>query len=133
MESSGKLPIEQKGCKRKSRGTKDQILIDKTVLNDCRKRHTSLGMAWIDYEKAYDMVPYSWILESLELARVEKNAVELILRSMKGWNVELMSCGEFLGKVTSGEGFSKETAFPLCYLYETPYRDTKESPDGGIL
>ena len=41
MENSGKLPNEQKGCRRKSRGTKDQLLIDKTVLNDCRKRHYS--------------------------------------------------------------------------------------------
>ena len=28
------LPVEQKGCKRNSRGTKDQLLIDKMVLND---------------------------------------------------------------------------------------------------
>ena len=36
---------EQKGCRRNSRGTKDQLLIDKMVLNDCKKRHTNLGMA----------------------------------------------------------------------------------------
>ena len=24
-------------------------------------------MGWIDYQKAYDMVPHSWILECLEL------------------------------------------------------------------
>ena len=77
MESSGKLPIEQKGCRRKSRETKDQLLIDKTVLNDCRKRHTNLGMAWVDYKKAYDMVPHSWILESLELAREARMLLSL--------------------------------------------------------
>ena len=43
MENSGKLPNEQKGCRRKSRGTKNQLLIDKTVINDCRKRHTIWG------------------------------------------------------------------------------------------
>ena len=37
-----KLPVEQKGCRKKSRGTKDQLLIDKTILHDCRKRHTNL-------------------------------------------------------------------------------------------
>ncbi|XP_063599202.1 uncharacterized protein LOC134775604 [Penaeus indicus] len=51
LEDADKLPNEQKGCRRRSRGTKDQLLIDKTVLNDCRKRHTNLGMAWIDYKK----------------------------------------------------------------------------------
>ena len=40
------------------------LLIDNTILRDCRKRHTNLGMAWIDYKKADDMVPHSWILES---------------------------------------------------------------------
>ena len=36
FEESDILPMEQKGCRRKSRGTKDQLLIDKMILNDCR-------------------------------------------------------------------------------------------------
>ena len=48
------------------------------------ERDIILGMAWIDYKKAYDMVPHSWILESLEIARVEENAVKFISRSVKG-------------------------------------------------
>ena len=47
------LPDEQKECRKGSRGTKDHLLIDKTILKDCRKRHTNLSMAWIDYRKAY--------------------------------------------------------------------------------
>ena len=54
----------------KTRGTKVQLLIDKTILSDCRKRHTNLGMAWIYYKKTYGMVFHSWILESLELVQV---------------------------------------------------------------
>ena len=38
LEREKILPEEQKGCKRGSRGTKDQLLIDKTVLKDCQKR-----------------------------------------------------------------------------------------------
>ena len=34
------LPEEQKGCRRRSKGTKVQILIDKAILLDCRKWHT---------------------------------------------------------------------------------------------
>ena len=59
LEMYNLLPEEQKGCRRNSRGTKDQLLIDKMVLNDCKKRHTNLVMAWIDYKKAYDMIPHS--------------------------------------------------------------------------
>ena len=45
LEREKVLPEEQKGCKRASRGTKDQLLIDKMVLKDCKKRHTNLSMA----------------------------------------------------------------------------------------
>ena len=31
LDVNDKLPVEQKGCKKKSRGTKDQLLIDKTT------------------------------------------------------------------------------------------------------
>ena len=44
LSSEKLLPEEQKGCKRGSRGTKDQLLIDKTALKDCKKRHTNLSM-----------------------------------------------------------------------------------------
>ena len=67
LDLNDRQPVEQKGRRKKSRRTKDQLLIHKMILCDCKKRHTSLGMAWIDYKKAYDMVPHSWILESLEL------------------------------------------------------------------
>ena len=39
LERKNVLPSEQKGCRKGSRGTKDQLLIDKTVLRDCKKRH----------------------------------------------------------------------------------------------
>ena len=45
LERENVLPSEQKGCRKGSRGTKDQLLIDKTVLRDCKKRHNNLAMA----------------------------------------------------------------------------------------
>ena len=99
LDVNNNLPVEQNGCKKKSRGTKDQLLTDKTILQDWRKRHTNLGMAWIDYKKAYDMVPHSWILESLELVQVSDNILELVERSMANWQTELTSCRESLVKV----------------------------------
>ena len=64
IEDQQLFPDEQKGCKKRSRGTKDQLIIDKTVLKDCRNRKTNLAMAWIDYKKAYDMVSHSWIMNA---------------------------------------------------------------------
>ena len=58
------LPSEQKGFLKGSRETKDQLLIDKTVLRDCKKRCTNLANAWKDYKKAYIMVPHSWVMSA---------------------------------------------------------------------
>ena len=58
---------------RKSRGKKDQLLIDKAILKDCRKRRTNLDMAWIDYRKAYDFVPSSRILECPDMLSIADN------------------------------------------------------------
>ena len=61
LEQEKLLTEELKGFKQGSRLTKDQLLIDKAVLKDYKKRHTNLSMSWIDYKKAYDFVLHSWI------------------------------------------------------------------------
>ena len=67
LEVNNVMPEEQKECRRNSRGTKDQLLIDKTILRDCKRRHTNLAMAWIDNQKAYNIVPHSWIKECMQI------------------------------------------------------------------
>ena len=59
----GILPEELKGCRRRSRETKDH----KAILKDCKRRHTNIAMPWIDYRKAYDLIPHSCIGECLEM------------------------------------------------------------------
>ena len=83
LERERILPEEQKGCRKGRRGTKDQLLIDKAILKDCRKRHTNLAMAWIDYRKAYDMVPHSWIVECLDMFGIAENVKKFLIDSMK--------------------------------------------------
>ena len=63
LERNGLLTDERKGYRKGSRGAKDQLLVDKAILKNCRRRLTNLSMAWIDYKKAYDMVQHSWILK----------------------------------------------------------------------
>ena len=52
LERNGLLTDEQKGCRKGSRGTKDQLLVDKAMLKNCWRRLTNLSMAWIDYKKS---------------------------------------------------------------------------------
>ena len=53
------LPEEQKRCKKGSRETNDLLYIDRIVIKEVKSRNKNLVMAWIDYKKAYDMVPHS--------------------------------------------------------------------------
>ena len=61
------LPEEQKGCRKGSRGTNDLLCIDRAVIKEVNSRNKNIAMAWIDYKKAYDMVPHLWIIECLDL------------------------------------------------------------------
>ena len=40
-----------------NQGVKNQLLINKIILRNCKRRLNRLGMTWIDYKKAYDMIP----------------------------------------------------------------------------
>jgi hypothetical protein len=47
-------------------------------------------MMWIDYAKAYDSVPHSWIEESLNLYKVDPIIVRFILVLMKTWRTRMI-------------------------------------------
>ena len=111
------LPEEQKSYRRKSRGRKDQLMIDKMILKNCKRRLTNLNLAWIDYKKAYDMVPHSWIIECLEIFKVSQNITILIRNSMKNWRVELTSMGQKLGEVNIRRGiFQGDSLSPILFV-----------------
>ena len=52
------LPEEQKGRRRTSKGTHNLLYIDRMVLKEVKQRKKRLAMGWIDYRKAYDMIPH---------------------------------------------------------------------------
>ena len=89
LQSNDRRTTEQKGWRKESWGRKGQLLIHKTVMNDCRKRHTNLAMAWVDYKKLNDIIPSSWIIESFKISNVADNLIKFIERSIKRWNVNL--------------------------------------------
>ena len=63
--------------------------IDRVVIKEVKSRNKNLTMAWIDYKKAYDMVPHSWIIECLDLLEVAENIKSLLVNSMEKWKVML--------------------------------------------
>ena len=83
------LSEEQKGWKKRSRGTSDLLYTDKAVIREVKSRKKNLAMTWLDYKKACDMMPHSWIKECLELFEVAENIKTLLVNSMEKWKVML--------------------------------------------
>jgi hypothetical protein len=114
---SGLIPLEQKGCAANSRGTKDQLLTDKAVMKNCKRRKTNLEVVWIDYKKAYDRVPHSWLIECMDIYKVNPTIKEFLTKEMSKWTTELTSCGEALGNVSIRRGiFQGDALSPLLFI-----------------
>ena len=92
------------------------MLIDEMILKDA-KRGKNLSMAWIDYKKAYDMVPHSWLLEVVDMLGVAGNIGGLLRSSMANWKTELMGGGDVLGTVDIKRGiFQGDSLSPLLFV-----------------
>ena len=107
LEENELSPTEQKGCKRGSYGCKDQLLINKMIPENCRRNKRILSSAWIDYKKAFDNVPHSWIiLKVLEDVQNNPTVVNFIIASI-AWRTDLAALGP--STMTSGQIFSLPT------------------------
>ena len=62
LESNNLLPKVQKGCRRRSNGSKDQ---QSHILGEVRSKRRNLSVIWIDCKKAFDNVPHTWIVKAL--------------------------------------------------------------------
>jgi hypothetical protein len=45
------------------------------IKQECKRRKKNLCMAWIDYQQAFDRVPHSWIIKSLELIGINNKMI----------------------------------------------------------
>ena len=117
LDQEKSLPEEQKGCRKGSKGTNDLLYIDREVIKEVKSRKKNLAMAWMDYEKAYDMVPGSWIIECLDLFGVAENIKSLLVNSMEKWKVMLCSGNSELGEVEIKRGiFQGDFLSPLVFV-----------------
>jgi len=62
-----------------SKVCKDQLIMLKATCEDCRRRNKNLIIAWIDYQKAFDSVPHSWVENSIELVGVNSKIVRFCI------------------------------------------------------
>ena len=63
---------------------------NKAIYEDCRRRNKNLSIAWIDYQKAFDSVPHSWVEKSIALVGVNSKIVRFCKLSMEKRNTRLI-------------------------------------------
>ena len=49
----------------------------------------NLSTAWIDYRKAFDSVPHTWILKVLQMYKTSPTTINFLTTSMKEWKTNL--------------------------------------------
>ena len=74
-------------------------------------------MAWVDYKRAYDMVPQSWVLHSLKVYKIPDRVVQFIEKKMDTWRVELTAEGKSLTEVKiKRDIFQGDAQSPLLFV-----------------
>ena len=74
-------------------------------------------MAWIDYKKAYDLLPQSWILHCLKMYKISHEVINFIELTMKTWRVELTAGGRSIAKTKIQRRiFQGDTLSPLLFI-----------------
>ena len=87
------------------------------IVKDCKRWLKSLAGAWIDYRKAYDMVPHSLMQKYMELFRVAVNVRSFVNTSMKQWNTGLTASNQKLVNLKIRHGtLQGDSLSPLIFV-----------------
>ena len=74
-------------------------------------------MAWIDYKKSFDMIPYSWLIECLEICGAEENTIIFLKNTMPSWKTVLTRSKARLPEVSNRRGiFQGHSLSPLLFI-----------------
>ena len=69
---------QQAASKKGVWGCAEQLLINKMNPNEIKHNHRNLYTVWLDYQKAFNSVPYSWMIMALELAKIPTVIIKAI-------------------------------------------------------
>lgn len=96
IEENSVMAVNQNGCRGGSRGTKELLLMDAVVGKLVRRNRRNFSAAWIDYKKAFDSVPHSWLRRVLELYKVDGTVRDFLETCMGQWSTTISLSGRRL-------------------------------------
>ena len=99
-----------------ARGTGYLLYINQHIFKDRKKRQKNLAMMWIDFKKAFDMIPQSWKIDWLKMYKIFE-VIKFIEKTMKNKTMELVAGGKSLTLVKFQRGvFQGDVLSPFLFL-----------------
>nr|AAA92147.1 reverse transcriptase [Bombyx mori] len=89
IEHNNILAEEQKGCRRGHMGCKEQLIIDSTIMKHATTKNRNLHCTYIDYKKAFDSIPHSWLIQVLEIYKINPIIISFLRNIMTHWQTTL--------------------------------------------
>jgi hypothetical protein len=117
----------------KLQGCKEQLIINSVVLEQAHRDNRNLCVVYIDYRKAFDSVPRSWLVCVLEIYKIDPVIIDSLQRLMKKWTTNLqvkvknnqitndpicIQRGIYHGVVLAHYGFTLHQTLSPTYLTE---------------
>uniref|UniRef100_A0A914IA39 Reverse transcriptase domain-containing protein n=1 Tax=Globodera rostochiensis TaxID=31243 RepID=A0A914IA39_GLORO len=87
LNTNGLLPVTQRALVAGEWGCTHSQVLDRTITADARSHGRQLAIAWLDYSKAFDSVPHSYIHHILKVLNVDERLRTAISDLMAGWEV----------------------------------------------
>lgn len=97
-------------------GCIDNLIIDKTTLEEAGDRNKNLSCVWIDVKKAFDSVNHvKWLTFFLQMHNVPLKIISFIKNTMESWSitleVKLNNVKESIGAIKLKQGILQGDSF----------------------
>ena len=108
-------------------------------MDEVRNQQRNLAVAFYDYQKAYDMASYDWMIRVFQWMGVPEKVVNVIIKLIEGWGtrLEVTEDGKVLAsrKINIRKGFLQGDNYSLVgfCLTEVPISMLIEETDGYIV
>ena len=73
-----------------SRECLDALAVDTMIGQEAKAKERNLAVCWIDFQKAYDLVPHELIRDSLRAIRAPQWIQDMISRTIPKWSTNIM-------------------------------------------
>lgn len=83
------LSEEQKGCRKGSQGCKEQLIIDSVIMKQVEKGQRNLTTCYVDYKKAFDSVPHTWLKKILQIYKIHPILQTFLASVMNNWRTRI--------------------------------------------